>query len=64
MLDLHHQTINQTQVSPGDAEDRADSLFVGKVIRMGRETMAPTLLQKIARLVVRLRLHFMGEANP
>jgi hypothetical protein len=50
MLYLQHETIDQTEVSTGDAHDRGDRLFVGKIIGMGLDPMTPALAQEIVRL--------------
>lgn len=52
MFHLHHETLNQADIATGDAQNRCHSFLVRKIVGVDRHTMAPTLIEKKARLIV------------
>src|SRR6266700_2376542 len=64
VLHLHHETFDQANIPPRNAQNSGNSLFIRKIVGRGLHSMTPALFQKIARLLVGQRLHFMREANP
>jgi hypothetical protein len=54
MLYLQHETFDQANIPPGNPQNRGDSFFVRKIIRIRLDPMTPALLQKIARFSIGL----------
>src|SRR5260221_54160 len=63
MPHLHHETLNQADIPSGDAQNRCDGLLVSEIIGMGGHAMAPTLIEKKARLVIGQWLDLLHEPN-
>src|SRR5947209_18132705 len=64
MLNLRHETLNQTNIPSGDAKKSGYCLLIRKIIGIGFQAMTPALLQKKARLLLGQRLHLMSETDP
>jgi hypothetical protein len=63
MLYLHHETLNQTDITSGDTQNCGNRFLVGEIIGMGGHAMTPTLFQKIARFVIGERLDLLCKPN-
>src|SRR5205809_4232882 len=63
MLYLHHETLNQANIASSDAQNRCYSLLISEIIGMGGHAMAPTLIEKKARLVVGQWLDLLRKPN-
>jgi hypothetical protein len=46
MFDLHHETINQTQISSRDAQNGGNGFLISEIVEVGRYPMTPALMKK------------------
>jgi hypothetical protein len=63
MFDLHHQTLNEANITSGDAKNGGNGLLIGKIVGIGRHPMTPALIQEKTRLVVGEWLHLVIKPN-